>query len=330
MMTKQLCEKIIRQERQCDRDNKIKEIKNKITRTRLTRHRILVDVRAHMNENQQRLNDFNQEPGASNWILSLPLQDEGYVLNKQLFWDLVHVRYSWELTRLPENCVYGVRFSLQHALSCKKGGFVKIRRNQVRNITATLLNEICNDVQIEPKLQSLSGEHFDAKTANKHEDARLDISARGFWCSGQKALFDVRVFNPIASRYRNTPLSKCYTINENEKKKQYNERVLQVDHGSFTPLVMSLNGGFGRECGQFYSKLAKQIAEKRKQPYRIISSWIKRKIIFSFLRYIGLCLRGSRSIKENENIAKSIENDTFVSEGLTKIAFLKCFRPKAC
>ena len=36
-MTKQLCEKIIQQERQYDRDNKIKEIKNETTRTRLTR-----------------------------------------------------------------------------------------------------------------------------------------------------------------------------------------------------------------------------------------------------------------------------------------------------
>ena len=166
-------------------------------------------------------------------------EDEGYVLNKQLFWDLIHIRYGWELTCLSENCVRGVKFGLQHALSCKKGGLFTIRHNQVRNITATLLNEICNDVQIEPQLQSLSGEHFDAKTANKHEDARFDISASGFWCSGQKALFDVRVFSPIASRYRNTPLSKCYTINENEKKKQYNERVRQVEHGSFTPLVMS-------------------------------------------------------------------------------------------
>ena len=118
------------------------------------------------------------------------------------------------------------------------------------------------------------GEHFDAKTANIHEDARLDILARRFRCSGQKELFDLRVFNPIASRYRSTPHGKRYTINENEKKKQYNERVLQVKLGSFTPLVMSSNGGFGRECGQFYSKLAERIAEKRKQPYSIISSWI--------------------------------------------------------
>ena len=86
IVTKQLCEKIIQQERQYNRDNKIKEIKNKITRTRLTLyHQILVDVRAHMNENQQRLNDVNQKPRASSWISSLPLEDERYVLNKQLF-----------------------------------------------------------------------------------------------------------------------------------------------------------------------------------------------------------------------------------------------------
>ena len=51
--------------------------------------------------------------------------------------------------------------------------------------------------------------------------------------------------------------------------------------GNFTPLVILSNGGLGRECGRFYSKLVEQIAEKRKQSYSIISFWIKRKIIFS-------------------------------------------------
>ena len=55
-----------------------------------------------MNENQQRLNGINQGPGASRWILSLPLEDERYVLNEQLFWDLIHIRYVLELIRLPE------------------------------------------------------------------------------------------------------------------------------------------------------------------------------------------------------------------------------------
>lgn len=31
-----------------------------------------------MNENQKQLNDVSQEPGASSWILPLPLDDEGY------------------------------------------------------------------------------------------------------------------------------------------------------------------------------------------------------------------------------------------------------------
>ena len=35
-------------------------------------------------------------------------------------------------------------------------------------------------------------------------------------------------------------------------------------------------------------------------------------------------LRGSRSIRENENTVKSIENNAVVSEGLTKIVFQKC------
>ena len=77
-MTKQLCQKIIQQEREYNQDNKIKEIKNRITRTKLAcYHQILVDVRAHVNENQQRLNYINQDPGASILISSLLLEDQG-------------------------------------------------------------------------------------------------------------------------------------------------------------------------------------------------------------------------------------------------------------
>ena len=51
-------------------------------------------------------------------------------------------------------------------------------------------------------------------------------------------------------------------MNENEKKKAYNDRVMQVEHGSFTPLVTSAAGGMARECSKFYSRLSEMIAEK--------------------------------------------------------------------
>ena len=64
------------------------------------------------------------------------------------------------------------------------GGFPSIRHNEIRNLTATLLTEVCNDVCIEPELQ---------------EGARLDIAANGFWGGTfERTYFDVRVFNPHA------------------------------------------------------------------------------------------------------------------------------------
>ena len=52
-------------------------------------------------------------------------------------------------------------------------------------------------------------------------------------------------------------------MNEQEKKRAYNKRILQIDHGTFTLLVFPINGRMGRECQKFYSRLAQMISEKR-------------------------------------------------------------------
>ena len=219
---------------------------------------------------------------------------------------------------MPEKCACNAKFDVEHALSCKKGGFVTIRHNEIRDVTARMLKEVTNDVRVEPPLQKLTGEKFESNSANQSDDARLDISARGFWISGQKAFFDVRVFNPLAKRYRNTNLQKCYEQNEKEKKKKYNERVLNVEQGSFTPIVMSSNGGLGREATKFYARLAEMLADKRKTQYSIVSAWVKRKLSFSLIRSVTLCLRGSRSL-HHDVICNSILSDIALSEMQSKI-----------
>ena len=145
------------------------------------------------------------------------------------------------LTRLSAYCECGEKVDLQRALSCKKGGFVSLRHNLVRNITSSLLNEVCKDVQVEPQLQPLTGESFAPSTATGNE-VRLDVCAHGFWQAGQMAFL-----NPNARRYAKQELSKTYQLNEKGKKRLYNERIMQVEHGTFTPLVMSATGGMGRE-----------------------------------------------------------------------------------
>ena len=45
-------------------------------------------------------------------------------------------------------------------------------------------------------------------------------------------------------------------MNEQEKSRAYNERIFQIEHGTFTPLVFSINGSMRRESQKFYLRLA--------------------------------------------------------------------------
>ena len=48
--------------------------------------------------------------------------------------------------------------AIQHNMSCKKEVFVTISRNNLRDLTAKILSEVCNNTKNEPKLVPLSGE----------------------------------------------------------------------------------------------------------------------------------------------------------------------------
>ena len=64
---------------------------------------------------------------------------------------------------------------------CRHGGLTFVRHNEIRDITAEWLERVCHDVVIEPPLQPLTGENVVPATANRQDDARADIHARGFW-----------------------------------------------------------------------------------------------------------------------------------------------------
>ena len=120
--------------------------------------------------------------------------------------------------------------------------------------------------------------------------------ARGFWERGQQAFFHIRVFDPNACRYLNKSLQQCHAMNEHKKERLYNERVLKVDHGTFTPLEFSIYGSMRRECNTFYSLLSQLISSKRNLSKSITVNWIRTKVCFALLKCILLCLRGSRTV----------------------------------
>ena len=102
-------------------------------------------------------------------------------MNKQQFSDSIRLRYGWPIPGLPVSCLCGVGFNVQHAMSCKKGGFVTLRHNEVGDITATLLSEVCKDIELEPSLLTLNGEEQTmSKIAKRNDEVRLDICASSF------------------------------------------------------------------------------------------------------------------------------------------------------
>ena len=108
-------------------------------------------------------------------------------------------------------------------LSCPKGGYPSIRHNEIRDLSANLMSEVCNNVSIEPHLQPITGEHLSGASANTQDGARLDIAANGLWGSRyERTYFDVRVFNPHATSNRNTNPSTCYHKHEKAKKRSMN------------------------------------------------------------------------------------------------------------
>ena len=60
---------------------------------------------------------------------------------------------------------------------------------------------VCNDVEIEPQLQDVTGEQL-GSGSNLAKEARLDVHARGFWGQHQSAFFDIRICHSHAESYK--------------------------------------------------------------------------------------------------------------------------------
>ena len=81
--------------------------------------------------------------------------------------------------------------------------------------------------------------------------------------------------HPNADSYRDLTPKQIYKKHENEKKRQYAERVMEIEQGTFTPLVFTTTGGMADECVKYHSRLAELIANKKGESYSSAISWIR-------------------------------------------------------
>lgn len=293
---------------------KLNEDEMKMTITHLKKEKnerikeLFSQICENVDEKKKRQLILLNEKGTSSWLTSLPLEEHNFILNKQEFQDGIALRYGLYITDIPKQCICGKENSADHSLICKKGGFVSMRHNSIRDTTAELLGNICKDVVTEPHLMPLSGEHLNPGT-NVSDDARLDISARGVWSALDKAFFDVRIIHPNAASNADKPIATMYATHEQEKKRKYNERVLQVEKSTFTPLVFTTTGGMGQECKRLFKRIAQLMAQKHHQNYSDVISWIRKRLSFDLLRTCVIAVRGFRGKPVKEGTLQFSEID---------------------
>ena len=142
-----------------------------------------------------------------------------------------------------------------------------MRHDRIRDVECQLLKMVVHDVESEPQLQPVVDKRGYLASAILNDDARLDVRARGFWREGQNSFFDVRITNADTNSQRNNTLASILKRHEMEKKRGYNRRVMEVEHGTFTPLIFTTTGVMSHECSVFHKALAEKISLKRDERY---------------------------------------------------------------
>ena len=95
---------------------------------------------------------------------------------------------------------------------------------------------------------ALDNEVMNLRSATTSSDARLDVKAGGFWSRGVTAFFDVRVSHVNSKTNQGKPTAAIFKEQENEKKRKYQQRVLEVEMGSFTHLFLEPTAGWAKNA----------------------------------------------------------------------------------
>ena len=80
----------------------------------------------------------------------------------------------------------------------------------------------------------------------------------------------------------------------------YNDRILQVEKGSFSPLIFTTTGGMGPEATRYHKKVAELISVKKGEQYSDVVNHLRTRIRFSLLKSVLVAVRGERGRRRRQ------------------------------
>ena len=162
---------------------------------------------------------------ATNERLSSWLNVKHYFdLTAQEFRDALAIRYKKPLLGVPSHCDgCGALFDLSRALSCRKGGLVTQRQNEVRNAFGDLASMAWSQVVKEPVVR-------EANCSTDTTALVADLSVRGVWVPQVEASFDIRIIDTDTRSYCIRPPIIILSNAEIEKRRNTNNHVMIGEH----------------------------------------------------------------------------------------------------
>ena len=189
---------------------------------------------------------------------------------------------------IPVDCDgCGAHFDLSHALSCRKGGLIIQRHNEVQDAFGDLSTLVWQQVSREPVVR-------EANSDNNSPALIADLAVRGVWSPQTEALFDIRVVDTDAQSYCGQAPLDVLTTAEREKKLKYRS-TCEERRVIFTPLCVSVDGLLGNEAKVFVKRLAEGLSQKWDRSYSEVLCWVRTSLSFAIVRATILCLGGIRT-----------------------------------
>ncbi len=221
--------------------------------------------------------EWMSETGA--WLLAIPNRFDGTKLLREEFQDNLAICYGLRPRGLPERCDgCNEPFLVEHGLSCKKGGFVGQRHDNVCEELAHLCLMALTPARISSEPEIFYGRGLNAAQRNANEvlgdKARGDVGAHSFWKRGRTAIFDVQVCDTDAKSYGNHESKKVLESAARRKKDKYEEACLERCQ-DFTPMIYSVDGVADKHARAAERQIAGMLAAKWTWQYSQMACFVR-------------------------------------------------------
>ena len=112
----------------------------------------------------------------------------------------------------------------------------------------------------------------------------------------RQAYFDVKVVSPFARSNVHLEPAQLFKMAERAKIREYKERIRNVEHADFNPLVFTCSGGMA-PSHLVLKRLAEKLSEKKNLKLSVVSGWLRCRLSFALLGTTLLCVRATRRKK---------------------------------